>query len=123
MYLTNNLKYDKENLDKVSKLILDNLTPDLVAVKFRARNAVQPLFGYCYPASACLQKIFGSKNIKLYHAKDDEDIWHWWTVDKDGQIISGDMKKIKNALIRSCGYLPCTFFICFPMFCYTQVTK
>ena len=87
MCLTNNLKYDKENLDKVSKLILDNLTPDLVAVKFRARNAVQPLFGHCYAASACLQKIFGSKNIKLYHAKDDEDIWHWWTVDKDGQII------------------------------------
>ena len=87
MYLTNNLKYDKENLDKVSKLILDNLKPDLVAVKFRARNAVQPLFGYCYPASACLQKIFGSKNIKLYHAKDDEDIWHWWTVDKDKEII------------------------------------
>ena len=85
--VTKLISYDKENLDKVSKLIIDNLTSDLVAVKFRKRNSIEPLFGHCYAASACLQKIFGSKNIKLYHAKDDEDIWHWWTVDKDKEII------------------------------------
>ena len=85
--VTKLISYDKENLDKVSKLIIDNLTSDLVAVKFRKRNSIEPLFGHCYAASACLQKIFGSKNIKLYHAKDDEDIWHLWTVDKDKEII------------------------------------
>ena len=85
--VTKLISYDKENLDKVSKLIIDNLTSDLVAVKFRKRYSIEPLFGHCYAASACLQKIFGSKNIKLYHAKDDEDIWHWWTVDKDKEII------------------------------------
>ena len=85
--VTKLISYDKENLDKVSKLIIDNLTSDLVAVKFRKRNSIEPLFGHCYAASACLQKIFGSENIKLYHAKDDEDIWHWWTVDKDKEII------------------------------------
>ena len=85
--VTKLISYDKENLDKVSKLIIDNLTSVLVAVKFRKRNSIEPLFGHCYAASACLQKIFGSKNIKLYHAKDDEDIWHWWTVDKDKEII------------------------------------
>jgi len=85
--VTKLILYDKENLDKVSKLIVDNFTPDLVAVKFRERNSIEPLFGHCYAASACLQKIFGSKNIKLYHAKDNEDIWHWWAVDKDEEII------------------------------------
>ena len=85
--VTKLILYDKENLDKVSKLIVDNFTPDLVAVKFRERNSIEPLFGHCYAASACLQKIFGTKNIKLYHAKDNEDIWHWWAVDKDEEII------------------------------------
>ena len=94
--VTKLISYDKENLDKVSKLIIDNLTPDLVAVKFRERNFIEPLFGHCYAASACLQKIFGSKNIKLHHAKDDEDIWHWWTVDKDGEIIDLTVNQFYN---------------------------
>ena len=34
-----------------------------------------------------LYKIFGSKNVHLWHGRDDEDIWHWWCVDKDGEII------------------------------------
>ena len=79
--------YDKENLELVSKIIMDNLTPDLVAVKFQKRNSIEPLFGHCYHASAILYKIFGSKNVKLWHGKDDEEIWHWWIVDKDDKII------------------------------------
>ena len=72
------ISYDKDNLDKVSEVILENLTPDLVDKKLRERNSIQPLFGHCYVASATLYKIFGSKNIHLWHGKDDEDIWHWW---------------------------------------------
>ena len=79
--------YNKENLETVSKVIVDNLTPDLVAVKFRKRNSIQTLFGHCYAASATLYKIFGSKNVHLWHGKDNEDIWHWWVVDKDDKII------------------------------------
>ena len=81
------ISYDKDNLDKISKIILENLTPDLVAKKFRERNSIEPLFGHCYAASATLYKIFGSKNVHLWHGRDDEDIWHWWCVDKDGEII------------------------------------
>ena len=81
------ISYDKDNLDKVSEVILENLTPDLVDKKLRERNSIQPLFGHCYVASATLYKIFGSKNIHLWHGKDDEDIWHWWCVDKDSEII------------------------------------
>ena len=81
------ISYDKENLELIFKIIVDNLTPDLVNVKLRERNSVEPMFGHCYAASACLYKIFGSKNVKLWHGKDDEDIWHWWIVDKDDKII------------------------------------
>jgi hypothetical protein len=45
------------------------------------------MFGHCHTASGCLQKVFGTKNIKLYRALDDEDIWHWWVVDVNGQRI------------------------------------
>ena len=81
------ISYDKENLEKISKIIMKNLTPDLVAVKFQKRNSIEPLFGHCYAASATLYKIFGSKNVHLWHGKDVEDIWHWWIVDKDDKII------------------------------------
>ena len=79
--------YDKENLEKVSKIIVENLTPDLIPKKWRKRNSMNPTFGHCHTASACLQKVFGTKNIKLYRALDEEDIWHWWCVDKDGKRI------------------------------------
>ena len=79
--------YDKENLEGVSKIIVDNLTPDLLPKKWRKRNSVNLMFGHCHTASVCLQKVFGTENIKLYRAKDDNDIWHWWCVDKNGKRI------------------------------------
>ena len=84
------ISYDKENLELVSKIIVDNLTPDLIPKKWRKRNSIKGgslMFGHCHTASACLQKIFGTENIKLYRAKDHNDIWHWWCVDKDGKRI------------------------------------
>ena len=79
--------YNEENLEKVSKAIVDNLTPDLIPVKWRQRNSINPMFGHCHHASACLQKVFGTKEIKLYRAQDWAEIWHWWAVDNSGKII------------------------------------
>ena len=81
------ISYDEENLEKVSKLIVENLTPDLIPKKWRKRNSITPMFGHCHTASACLQKVFGTENIKLYRALDEEDIWHWWCVDKNEKVI------------------------------------
>ena len=79
--------YNEENLKLVSDLIVKNLTPDLIPVKWRQRNSTNPMFGHCHTASACLQKIFTTKELKLYRAKDQQDIWHWWTVDNTGKLI------------------------------------
>jgi len=71
----------------VSDVIVNNLTPDLLPKKWIKRNESNPMFGHCHTASACLQKIFGTKIIKLYRALDDEGIYHWWAVDKEGHLI------------------------------------
>lgn len=81
------MEYSESNLSLVSEVIIKNLTPDLLPKKWVERNYINPMFGHCHTASACLQKAFGSKNIKLYRAVDDEGIWHWWAVDKEGKLI------------------------------------
>ena len=81
------LEYNNENLKMVSEIIVNNLTPDLLPKKWVERNKNNPMFGHCHTASACLQKIFGTKQLKLNRALDDEGIWHWWCVDKDNNII------------------------------------
>jgi hypothetical protein len=81
------LDYTPDNLKLVSEVILNNLTPDLLPKKWIKRNESNPMFGHCHTASACLQKIFGTKAIKLYRALDDEGIYHWWAVDKEGHLI------------------------------------
>ena len=81
------ISYDEENLKRVSEAIVSNLTPDLIPKKWRKRNSINPMFGHCHHASACLQKVFGIKEIKLYRAQDWAEIWHWWAVDSSGKII------------------------------------
>ena len=79
--------YNEKNLKLVSDAIVQNLTPDLVAVKFRKRNETNRMFGHCYHASACLQKIFGTKEIKLYRAVDFSETYHWWAKDNNEKVI------------------------------------
>lgn len=81
------MEYTPDNLSFVSKIIINNLTQDLLPKKWISINDTNPMFGHCHTASACLQKVFGTKNIKLYRAIDDLGIWHWWCIDKDGLLI------------------------------------
>ena len=88
--------YNEENLKLVSDAIVQNLTPDLVAVKFRKKNETNRMFGHCYHASACLQKIFGTKEIKLYRAVDFSETYHWWAKDNDEKVIDPDVSLIQK---------------------------
>ena len=81
------VEYNELNLSLVISIIKRNLTPDLLPKKWILRNETNPMFGHCHTSSACLQKVFGSKNIKLYRSLDDEGIWHWWAVDCNNKLI------------------------------------
>ena len=80
-------EYNDINLKLACDIIVKNLTPDLLPKKWVERNSKNPMFGHCHTASACLQRLFGTKNIRLYRALDDEGIWHWWVIDKEGKLI------------------------------------
>ena len=81
------MDYNDNNLKLVISAIKNNLTSDLLPKKWIERNNTNPMFGHCHTSSACLQKIFGTKTIKLWRALDDEGIWHWWAVDTEGKLI------------------------------------
>tara|TARA_Y100000389_G_scaffold198600_1_gene235407 strand:+ start:713 stop:1099 length:387 start_codon:yes stop_codon:yes gene_type:complete len=81
------MEYNEENLKLVSDAIVKNLTPDLIPVKWRQRNSINLMFGHCHHSSACLQKVFTTKKIKLYRALDPNDVWHWWCVDINDKLI------------------------------------
>jgi hypothetical protein len=80
-------EYNGNNLDKACQIIANHLSSDLLPKKWIERNSTNPMFGHCHTASACLQRLFGTKNIKLYRALDNEGIWHWWAVTKEGKRI------------------------------------
>jgi hypothetical protein len=80
------MDYNTENLEKVSKVITDNLTQDLLPKKWLKRNDSNPTFGHCHTVAGVLYKIFGSKQVKMYRGFDGE-IYHWWVQDAKGNII------------------------------------
>lgn len=84
------MDYNEKNLDIVIESIKKNLTIDLLPkymVKRNIEGGSNGTYGHCHTASGVLYKIFGSKNVKMYRAMDDEGLYHWWVVDKDGKII------------------------------------
>jgi hypothetical protein len=84
------IEYNEENLKLVVDSIRRNLTIDLLPKKMQDRNingGSNGTFGHCHTAAGVIYKIFGPKNVHMHRALDDEGIYHWWVVDKNGKII------------------------------------
>lgn len=84
------MDYTEENLNIVIDSIRCNLTLDLLPLKMRERNVCggsNGTYGHCHTASGVIYKIFGYKNVHMYRALDDENLYHWWIVDKNGIVI------------------------------------
>lgn len=84
------LEYDQykypEDLEKVSKLILDNLELKYCPKKYREKNKTNPLFGYCYLTTQCLYYFFLDADLKIMSSKCNIAGAHWWLED-DEKII------------------------------------
>jgi hypothetical protein len=84
------MEYNEENLNCVIESIRANLTIDLLPKKMQERNihgGSNGTYGHCHTAAGVIYKIFGHKNVHMYRALDDENLYHWWIVDKNGKII------------------------------------
>ena len=84
------LDYTEENLNLVIDSIRRNLSIDLLPKKMQERNirgGSNGTYGHCHTASGVIYKIFGPKNVHMWRALDDEALYHWWIVDKNGKII------------------------------------
>ena len=84
------MDYTEENLNRVIQSIRCNLTIDLLPKKMQERNisgGSNGTYGHCHTAAGVIYKIFGHKNVHMYRALDDENLYHWWIVDKNGKII------------------------------------
>ena len=84
------MDYTEENLNRVIESIRCNLTIDLLPKKMQERNTSggsNGTYGHCHTAAGVIYKIFGPKNVHMHRALDDENLYHWWIVDKNGKII------------------------------------
>jgi len=84
------MDYTEENLNIVIGSIRRNLSIDLLPKKMQVRNikgGSNGTYGHCHTASGVIYKIFSPKNVHMYRALDDEGLYHWWIVDKNGKII------------------------------------
>ena len=84
------LEYTEENLNLVIESIRCNLSIDLLPKKMQDRNingGSNGTYGHCHTAAGVIYKIFGPKNVHMHRAIDDENLYHWWIVDKNDKII------------------------------------
>lgn len=81
------LTYTFENLEKISKLILENLSTDLLTKTWMEPNKKNPVAGHCHNASGCLYKVFGCDAMKMYRGLDANGYYHRWIIDLNNNII------------------------------------
>jgi len=70
--------YIQENIEYVMKLIQQNLTPDLLASKFRQINQTNPMYGHCKHASQALILLMNTNRLQLM-----KNATHVWVQDED----------------------------------------
>jgi hypothetical protein len=96
------LPFTQRNIRRVISAIKRNLSDDLLPKKWRQLSKTNSFFGHCHNASGTFYKIFGSKNCHLYRALDtsrklvNEDVYHWWIVTIDGEIIDITEKQYES---------------------------
>jgi hypothetical protein len=78
-------------LASLSRLIVSQLTPDLLSPEWAALSSAgsHPFTGYCYVASEALYHLGGgaAAGLSVYRCALPRGGTHWWLVDSGGHII------------------------------------
>ena len=72
-----------DDLEMVSKLIVNNLELKFCPSKYREMNFGNKLLGHCYHATQALYYFFADANLKVMCAKCKVVDAHWWLQDGD----------------------------------------
>jgi len=79
--------YTTNQIKKVSKLIKENLTNDLLSDEIRKKYPPHhqrwenPLFGFCVPATFVLLYLMNTDTLEPMRGEDSEGEGHWWLRD------------------------------------------
>lgn len=87
----------KPTVEELTKAIVDNLSMDLLKMRYRTHAGQHPLAGHCYVASEALYHLLGGKSagIKpmfIYH----EGLPHWWLKGPNGETWDITETQFKN---------------------------
>jgi hypothetical protein len=88
------------DLEQLGKLIVAQLTPDLLAPQFSKMSQAErnSLFGHCYVASESLYHLAGAKRsgLRPRRVRIADGHWHWWLVDREGNVIDLTAGQFEN---------------------------
>ena len=80
--------YTPDQINKVSKLIRENLTDDLISIEIKQKYPSHhsrwknPFFGFCVPATFVLLYLMDTESLIPMRGEDSEGEGHWWLRDK-----------------------------------------
>ena len=77
--------YEPAVIHAISRIIADQLTPDLLTKKYREENATNPMFGHCYHSTQALFYLMDTDKLVPMSGIDYRNDTHWWL--QDGEIV------------------------------------
>ena len=93
-------RYTENNMSLIMGKIAKNLTPKLLAPKYREENLQNPMYGHCYHSTQALFYLMDTDVLVPMSAKDYRGDYHWW-------LQSGDkIYDVTAAQYYSVGQLP-----------------
>lgn len=77
--------YEPAMIHAISKIIAEQLTPDLLTKKYREENVRNPMFGHCYHSTQALFYLMDTDKLIPMSGIDYRNDTHWWL--QDGETI------------------------------------
>lgn len=77
--------YEPAVIHAITRIIAEQLTPDLLTKKYREENVTNPMYGHCYHSSQALFYLMDTDKLVPMSGIDYRNDTHWWL--QDGETI------------------------------------